>query len=95
MSVAIPGTSEHHLGLAVDFYPVSEKFESSAQFVWLKKNAEKYGFVLRYPEDKQSITRIKYEPWHYRFVGKEHAKFMNEHNMCLDEYIEYIKNSSR
>lgn len=91
MSVAVPGTSEHHLGLAVDFYPVSEKFESSAQYNWLKKNAEKYGFILRYPTEKQSITRIKYEPWHYRFVGKEHAEFMNEHNMCLEEYIEYLK----
>lgn len=87
--VAIPGTSEHNLGLAVDFNSVEETFEGTPQFFWLRANAEKYGFVLRYPKDKQSITKIIYEPWHYRYVGVEHAKKMNELGMCLEEYLEY------
>ena len=58
---------------------------------WLKKNAEKYGFVLRYPKDKEDITKIAYESWHWRYVGAENAKKMNELNMCLEEYIQYLK----
>lgn len=90
--VALPGTSEHHLGLAVDINSVEESFENTAAFRWLSKNAENYGFVLRYPKDKQSITKIIYEPWHYRYVGVEHAKRMNSLGMCFEEYIEYLKN---
>lgn len=90
--VALPGTSEHHLGLAVDINSVEESFENTAAFRWLSKNAENYGFILRYPKDKQSITKIIYEPWHYRYVGVEHAKRMNSLGMCFEEYIEYLKN---
>jgi D-alanyl-D-alanine carboxypeptidase len=61
-------------------------------FKWLKKNAEDYGFILRYPKDKEEITKISYESWHWRYVGEEHAKKMNKLNMCLEEYIEYLKN---
>ena len=89
--VAYPGTSEHEVGLAIDFNSVEETFEHSAQFEWLKNNAEKYGFVMRYPKEKEDITGVIYEPWHYRFVGKEHAAKMNELNMCLEEYVEYLK----
>ena len=67
--VAIPGTSEHHLGLAVDINSVETSFENTAAFRWLQQNAENYGFIMRYAEDKQDITKIIYEPWHYRYVG--------------------------
>lgn len=85
-----PGSSDHNLGLAVDFNYVDNKFEKLEGFKWLQKNAENYGFVLRYPKDKEDITKIAYESWHWRYVGVEHAKKMNELNMCLEEYIEYL-----
>lgn len=85
-----PGASDHNLGLAVDFNYVDEGFENLKGFKWLQQNAEKYGFILRYPKDKEEITKIKYEPWHWRFVGQEHAKKMNEQNMCLEEYVDYL-----
>ena len=86
-----PGSSDHNLGLAVDFNTVDNSFEKLDGFKWLKKNAEKYGFVLRYPKDKEDITKIAYESWHWRYVGAENAKKMNELNMCLEEYIKYLK----
>ena len=88
--VALPGTSEHHLGLAVDINSVETSFENTAAFRWLQENAENYGFILRYPKDKQEITKIIYEPWHYRYVGVEHAKAINDLGMCLEEYITYL-----
>ena len=87
-----PGASDHNLGLAVDFNNVDNKFEDLDGFKWLQKNAENYGFILRYPKDKEEITKISYESWHWRYVGEEHAKKMNELNMCLEEYIEYLEN---
>lgn len=89
--VALPGTSEHHLGLAVDINSVETTFENTSAFRWLQKHAEEYGFIMRYPKDKQSITKIIYEPWHYRYVGVEHAKAMNDLDMCMEEYVEYLK----
>lgn len=86
-----PGTSEHNLGLAVDFNNVDYKFEQSKEYEWLVNNAEDYGFVLRYPKEKKDITKVDCEPWHWRFVGEENAKKMNELDMCLEEYIEYLK----
>ena len=86
-----PGSSDHNLGLAVDFNYVDNKFEDLDGFKWLQKNAEDYGFILRYPKDKEDITKIAYESWHWRYVGQEHAKKMNELNMCLEEYIEYLQ----
>ncbi len=90
-NVAIPGTSEHQLGLAVDFNSVETDFENTAQYRWLKANAEKYGFVNRYPSNKSAVTGIIYEPWHWRYVGVDHAKKMNELGLCLEEYVEYLK----
>lgn len=90
--VARPGTSEHHTGLAADFNMASSEFAQTKMFDWLKDNAEDYGFILRYPEDKQSITGVIYEPWHWRYVTPKHAKKMNELGMCLEEYIDYLKN---
>lgn len=85
-----PGTSDHNLGLAVDLNNVDYNFEETKAYEWLIQNAENYGFVLRYREDKKDITKIDYEPWHWRYVGVEHAKKMNELNMCLEEYVEYL-----
>ena len=87
-----PGTSEHNIGLAVDFNFVNNEFEETKSFTWLKQHAEDYGFILRYPKEKEDITKISYESWHWRYVGKEHAKKINELNMCLEEYIDYLKN---
>ena len=86
-----PGSSDHNLGLAVDFNYVDNSFTETDAYKWLLKNAENYGFILRYPKDKEDITKIEYESWHWRYVGKEHAKKMNELDMCLEEYVEYLK----
>ena len=86
-----PEMSEHNLALAADFNTVSNDFEETKAFRWLQKNAEDYGFILRYPKDKQEITGITYESWHWRYVGKEHAEVMNEKGYCLEEYIEYLR----
>ncbi len=88
--VAVPGTSDHNLGLAVDLNSVEESFENTKQFTWLQAHAEEYGFVMRYPRDKEAVTKIIYEPWHYRYVGVDAAKEMNELNMCLEEYVAYL-----
>lgn len=90
--VAIPGTSEHQLGLAVDIVASSDQVlnemqENTPEQQWLINNSYKYGFVLRYPSDKSEITGIDYEPWHYRYVGKEAAFEMNEKGLCLEEYL--------
>ena len=87
-----PGSSDHNLGLAVDFNYVDNTFADTAEYKWLLENAENYGFILRYPKDKENITKIAYESWHWRYVGEEHAKKMNELNMCLEEYVEYLEN---
>ena len=87
-----PGTSEHNLGLAVDFNYVDYNFEETKGFRWLQENASKYGFILRYRKDKESITKVDYEPWHWRYVGVENARKINELNMCLEEYVDYLKN---
>lgn len=87
-----PGSSDHNLGLAVDFNYVDNTFADTDEYKWLLENAENYGFILRYPKDKEDITKIAYESWHWRYVGEEHAKKMNELNMCLEEYVEYLEN---
>lgn len=90
--VAVPGTSEHQIGLAVDIvsqsYQVLDKQqENTAEQQWLMKNCYKYGFILRYPSDKSDITGIGYEPWHYRYVGKEAAEEIMNRNICLEEFL--------
>ena len=94
--VAIPGTGEHETGLAVDivsrdYQILDEKQEQTDVQKWLIENSYKYGFALRYPTDKKDITMINYEPWHYRYVGIDNATYMKEHDMCLEEYIDYLK----
>ena len=88
-----PYKSEHNLGIAVDFNHVDYSFEDEPAFKWLMEHAQDYGFILRYPEDKEEITKIKYEPWHWRYVGTEYAKEIKEMGVCLEEYIEYLKNN--
>lgn len=85
-----PGTSEHQLGLCVDMHDLSGadvSFKNSASYPWLRENAWKFGFILRYPEDKVSETAVSFEPWHYRYVGRYHAKKIHDAWLCLEEYI--------
>ena len=88
-SVARAGHSEHETGLAIDLNGVLETFADTEAYRWLQRHAYEYGFVLRYPEGKEEITGIRFEPWHFRYVGKEHARKMRLLNLCLEEYISY------
>ena len=95
--VAVPGTSEHELGLAFDlvddsYRNLDEAQENTAVQKWLMENSWKYGFILRYPNDKSEITGIIYEPWHYRYVGKHEAQKIYESGLCLEEYLESLGN---
>ena len=87
--VAKPGTSEHQLGLALDIIVEYEE-DSTVTWQWLKENCWRYGFILRYPEDKTEITGISYEPWHFRYVGAEAAQQITERGITLEEYLEDI-----
>ena len=86
--VALPGTSEHQLGIAVDINADKSKCSNEEVYAWLAENAYKYGFILRYPLGKQEITGTSYEPWHYRYVGEEAALEIYEQGICLEEYFE-------
>ena len=88
--VARPGTSEHHTGLAADFNMADDKFETTEMYTWMQQHAADYGFIMRYSGEKQEITGVIHESWHYRFVGINAAKEMNRLNMCLEEYVEYL-----
>lgn len=85
---AVPGTSEHQLGIAVDINADKTQSTNDEVYVWLAENAHRYGFILRYPQGKEQITGTNYEPWHYRYVGVENAKIIYEQQICLEEYIE-------
>ncbi|MDD2955125.1 MAG: D-alanyl-D-alanine carboxypeptidase family protein [Oscillospiraceae bacterium] len=85
--VAVPGTSEHCLGYAVDLNSLEESFENTREFAWLQEHCADYGFILRFPKDKVDITKISYEPWHYRYVGVNHAKTIMSQGICLEEYL--------
>lgn len=96
MEVALPGASEHQLGLAMDivdrrYQELETPQEDTAVQKWLMANSYRYGFVLRYPADKCKLTGIIYEPWHYRYVGRKAALIMHENDMCLEEYAAYLK----
>ncbi len=87
-----PGTSEHQSGLCVDMHnqiETNSEFDNTEAARWLAANCYRFGFVLRYPADKQSVTGIKYESWHFRYVGRTAATEMHELGMCLEEYLEY------
>ncbi|MCM1262567.1 MAG: M15 family metallopeptidase [Butyrivibrio sp.] len=85
--VAIPGTSEHQLGIAVDINADKERSDNEEVYAWLAENAHRYGFILRYPQGKEDITGTSYEPWHYRYVGAEAAENIFKDNICLEEYF--------
>lgn len=83
--VAKPNHSEHQTGLAIDIN--AESGSNDDVYEWLSKNSYKYGFILRYPNEKTEITGIHYEPWHYRYVGKQAAQYINEKQITLEEYL--------
>ncbi len=88
--VAIPGTSEHQLGIAVDINADTTKNSSDDVYNWLAENAHTYGFIKRYPSNKTDITGVINEPWHYRYVGKEVASKIYSQGICLEEYIDTL-----
>ncbi|MBR6187171.1 MAG: D-alanyl-D-alanine carboxypeptidase family protein [Clostridia bacterium] len=89
-SVADPGQSEHHTGLAFDLNVPGQSFGDTAQYIWLKQNCWDYGFIMRYTDEKDDITGIVGEEWHVRYVGVNHAQRMRDLDMCLEEYVEYL-----
>lgn len=94
--VTIPGTSEHQIGLALDIYSDSYNqldagFGETPAGIWLKEHAKEYGFILRYPEGKENITGIEYEPWHYRYVGRQAAPAIMDNNLTLEEFVQQLE----
>lgn len=95
--VALPGNSEHHLGTAVDLNILSSddgktyELAEFPEYAWVTDNIHKYGFILRYPEDKIGMTGIGYEPWHFRYVGVPHSYVIKDKSFCLEEYTAYIR----
>lgn len=88
---AMPRRSEHELGLAMDIsydWQLHYDLDEHPLGIWLKNHASSYGFILRYPKDKERITQYSFEPWHYRYVGKTLAMYLDEHSMTLEEYYE-------
>ena len=88
--VAVVGTSEHQIGIAVDINEDSLHSSSDEVYDWLNQNAYKFGFIIRYPDNKTDITGVIYEPWHYRYVGVEVATEIYYQDICLEEYLEKI-----
>lgn len=94
-AVTVPGASEHQIGLSLDilcdnYKNLDEGFGDTEGGKWMAKNSYKYGFILRYPQGKEEITGIMYEPWHFRYVGVDAATVIFENNMTLEEFIESI-----
>ena len=90
---AVPGTSEHQTGLCCDMHNLGsadQAFAKEDAYRWLSDNAWKFGFILRFPENKEDITKITFEPWHYRFVGRYHAAKIHAMGLCLEEYVALI-----
>ena len=93
--VTVPGASEHQIGLALDivsndYTALNEGFEKTSAGKWLKEHCKEYGFILRYPKGKEFITGIDYEPWHFRYVGKEAATIIMDNGITLEEFVESI-----
>lgn len=87
-----PGSSEHHTGLAIDFWTgsggeLTDAYARTDAYFWLSENAARYGFIERYPADKEEITGIAWEPWHFRYVGTAHAAAIKDSGLCLEEYL--------
>ena len=94
--VAVPGCSEHHTGLAFDvcLHDDGERadYTGTGEYAWINQNAYRYGFIVRYQEDKAELTGISHEPWHFRYVGIPHAYAMEQKGFCYEEYIGYLRN---
>lgn len=88
--VAVPGTSEHELGIAVDINADTNISSSDEIYSWLESNAHNYGFIRRYHPNKSDITGVNYEPWHYRYVGVDAATRIHDRGWCLEEFIEHF-----
>ena len=89
---ALPGHSEHETGLAFDFSEtVNGDYQGQGDFAWINENCYKYGFVVRYTDKKREITGFRAEPWHFRYVGIPHATYMTKNDLCLEEYIELLR----
>ena len=91
-SIALPGSSEHHTGMALDivatyYQQLNSNFANTKEAQWLKEHAHEYGFILRYPKEKTELTMITFEPWHFRYVGVEAASEIHALNICYEEYI--------
>ena len=94
-TVAEPGCSEHHLGLAFDVNKKgSSSFAGTKQSEWLNEHCWEYGFIIRYQKEKEKITGFEAEPWHIRYVGVEHALYMRDHDLCLEEYVQGLEDGS-
>ncbi|MBQ9262768.1 MAG: D-alanyl-D-alanine carboxypeptidase family protein [Clostridia bacterium] len=91
LTVADPGCSEHHTGLAFDLNVPGQYFVDTAQYLWLNEHCWDYGFIMRYTDDKEDLTGIIGEEWHVRYVGVDHAKKIQALGYCLEEYVEYLK----
>jgi len=95
---SLPGHSEHHTGLAFDFGVMHgntrNSFPGTGTTGWFRRNAHKFGFILRYTQQKTHITQTSYEPWHYRYVGIPHSVIMFEKDLCLEEYIDFLREFS-
>lgn len=96
-TIQMVGCSEHETGLALDLsdeehFTLTDDLETSPTIKWFTDNCYNYGFILRYPKDKAEVTGISYEPWHFRYVGEEAAKFMHEHNLTLEEFHQLLEN---
>ncbi len=90
--VAKPGFSEHETGLAFDFTESeNHDYDGTGDYAWLNANCYRYGFIVRYTEAKEKITKFRDEPWHFRYVGVPHAYYMDNHGLCLEEYIDLIR----
>jgi D-alanyl-D-alanine carboxypeptidase len=89
---ALPaGYSEHNLGLSMDIGSSQAEMNRASEGKWLKDHSWKYGFILRYPEDKTEVTGIQFEPWHFRYVGLPHSAIMREKNLVLEQYLDFLK----
>ncbi|MCQ2457557.1 MAG: M15 family metallopeptidase [Clostridia bacterium] len=96
--VAKPGTSDHQTGLGCDVVPrswydraMNEKMAATEECIWMAEHCQEYGFILRYPKDKQDVTEINYEPWHMRYVGIPVATYIMENGMCLEEFNDELQ----
>ncbi len=90
--VAKPGFSEHESGYAVDFSTIPDyDYQGTGDYAWFSENCYKYGLIIRYPEDKENITNIRYEPWHFRYVGKPHSYYMTKNGLCMEEYMDLLE----